>query len=79
MVAVFSLVNEYSRPHVLSVPFYGVFGSYGVRLCASAAKIALRASQAVREMGVMVNHGLPFIWLNNQVSRQALKMTAAML
>lgn len=55
MVAVFSLVNEYSRPHVLSVPFYGVFGSYGVRLCASAAKIALRASQAVREMSIMVN------------------------
>ena len=55
MVGVFSLVNEYSRPHVLSVPFYGAFGCYGVRLCASAAKIALRAAQAVREMQIMVN------------------------
>ncbi len=47
-------VHGYSWPHNPSAAFCGVFGGEEVRFCGLAAQNALRASQAVREISVML-------------------------
>ncbi|MGL4222203.1 MAG: hypothetical protein ACRCSS_16410, partial [Shewanella sp.] len=48
-------VHGYSWPQHSSAAFCGVFGGKEVRFCGLAAQNALRASQTVREMSIMVN------------------------
>ena len=51
----FRVMHGYSWPHNPSAAFCGVLGGKEVRFCGLAAQNALRASQAVREMQIMVN------------------------
>ena len=51
----FRVMHGYSWPQNLSAAFCGVLGGKAMWFCGLAAKNALRASQAVREMSVMVN------------------------
>ena len=51
----FRVMHGYSWPHNPSAAFCGVLGGKEVRFCGLVAQNALRASQAVREMVVMVN------------------------
>ena len=48
------VMHGYSWPHNPSAAFCGVLGGKEVRLSGLAAQNALRASQAVREMRVML-------------------------
>ncbi|MGL5266533.1 MAG: hypothetical protein ACRC9E_09935, partial [Plesiomonas shigelloides] len=50
----FRVMHGYSWPHNPSAAFCGVLGGKEVRLSGLAAQNALRASQAVREMRVML-------------------------
>ena len=54
-------MHGYSWPQNSSAAFCGVLGGKDVRFCGLTAKNALRASQAVREMSVMVNEFIVII------------------